>query len=156
MPLFHIAGIGNMLPALTLGIPTVIHPLVPSNPAPLDVLAAEKVKASSRCQPSGRRSAPNSVRGQGNCGYATCPGGGPGVGHPAAEMAETFHGCKIIAAFGQTEMSPVTCMLLGEDAIRKLPARWQGHPDRRGPDRGREHERRPSARSARSSTARPP
>ena len=36
------------------------------------------------------------------------------------EMAETFPDATILAAFGQTEMSPVTCMLLGEDAIRKL------------------------------------
>ena len=36
------------------------------------------------------------------------------------DMAETFPGTQILAAFGQTEMSPVTCMLLGEDAIRKL------------------------------------
>jgi len=35
------------------------------------------------------------------------------------DMAETFPGAQILAAFGQTEMSPVTCMLLGEDAIRK-------------------------------------
>jgi fatty-acyl-CoA synthase len=35
-------------------------------------------------------------------------------------MAATFPGCRILAAFGQTEMSPVTCMLLGEDAIAKL------------------------------------
>ncbi len=36
------------------------------------------------------------------------------------DMAETFPGALILAAFGQTEMSPVTCMLLGDDAIRKL------------------------------------
>ena len=36
------------------------------------------------------------------------------------DMSETFPGTQILAAFGQTEMSPVTCMLLGEDAIRKL------------------------------------
>jgi fatty-acyl-CoA synthase len=35
-------------------------------------------------------------------------------------MSDTFPGAQILAAFGQTEMSPVTCMLLGEDAIRKL------------------------------------
>jgi fatty-acyl-CoA synthase len=44
---------------------------------------------------------------------------------PASEtllrhMNETFPGCNIVAAFGQTEMSPVTCMLLGEDAVRKI------------------------------------
>ena len=33
---------------------------------------------------------------------------------------ETFPGTQIYAAFGQTEMSPVTCMLLAQDAIRKL------------------------------------
>jgi fatty-acyl-CoA synthase len=35
------------------------------------------------------------------------------------QMSDTFPGTQILAAFGQTEMSPVTCMLLGEDAIRK-------------------------------------
>jgi fatty-acyl-CoA synthase len=36
------------------------------------------------------------------------------------DMFETFPGTQIFAAFGQTEMSPVTCMLLAQDAIRKL------------------------------------
>jgi len=36
------------------------------------------------------------------------------------EMAATFPGTQIFAAFGQTEMSPVTCMLLSQDALRKL------------------------------------
>jgi fatty-acyl-CoA synthase len=36
------------------------------------------------------------------------------------QMSDTFPGTQILAAFGQTEMSPVTCMLLGTDAIRKL------------------------------------
>jgi len=35
-------------------------------------------------------------------------------------MASTFPGTQIFAAFGQTEMSPVTCMLLSQDALRKL------------------------------------
>ena len=36
------------------------------------------------------------------------------------DMSEMFPGTQIYAAFGQTEMSPVTCMLLAQDAIRKL------------------------------------
>jgi fatty-acyl-CoA synthase len=36
------------------------------------------------------------------------------------DMSELFGGAQIYAAFGQTEMSPVTCMLLAQDAIRKL------------------------------------
>ena len=41
VPLFHIAGIGSMLPAMTMGTPTVIHPLGGFDPGELlDVLAA--------------------------------------------------------------------------------------------------------------------
>ncbi len=35
-------------------------------------------------------------------------------------MAETFPDAFNVAVFGQTEMSPITCVLDGEDAIRKL------------------------------------
>ena len=44
VPLFHIAGIGNMLTGLLLGLPTVIYPSGAFDPgALLDVLEAEKV-----------------------------------------------------------------------------------------------------------------
>ena len=44
VPLFHIAGIGNFLSGLLLGVPTVIYPLGAFEPGQLlDVLAAEKV-----------------------------------------------------------------------------------------------------------------
>ncbi|MCB0944934.1 MAG: AMP-binding protein, partial [Mycobacterium sp.] len=44
VPLFHIAGIGNMLGGLLLGTPTVIHPLGGFDPGELlDVLEAERV-----------------------------------------------------------------------------------------------------------------
>ncbi|MEE4496204.1 long-chain-fatty-acid--CoA ligase [Streptomyces sp. BE230] len=36
------------------------------------------------------------------------------------DMADTFPGVRIISTFGQTEMSPVTCALGHEDALRKL------------------------------------
>ena len=35
-------------------------------------------------------------------------------------MAETFPDALNVAVFGQTEMSPITCVLDGEDALRKL------------------------------------
>jgi fatty-acyl-CoA synthase len=35
-------------------------------------------------------------------------------------MAETFPNALNVAVFGQTEMSPITCVLNGTDAIRKL------------------------------------
>lgn len=43
VPFFHIAGIGNLLTGVLLGIPTVIYPLGAFEPGQLDVLAAEKV-----------------------------------------------------------------------------------------------------------------
>ena len=35
-------------------------------------------------------------------------------------MIDTFPQAEVITAFGQTECSPVTCLLRGEDAIRKI------------------------------------
>jgi fatty-acyl-CoA synthase/long-chain acyl-CoA synthetase len=35
-------------------------------------------------------------------------------------MIETFPGAEVVTAFGQTECSPVTCYLRGEDSIRKI------------------------------------
>ena len=44
VPFFHIAGIGNLLTGMLLGVPTVIYPLGAFDPGQLlDVLAAEKV-----------------------------------------------------------------------------------------------------------------
>ena len=35
-------------------------------------------------------------------------------------MIDTFPQAEVVAAFGQTECSPVTCLLRGEDSIRKI------------------------------------
>ena len=122
VPLFHIAGIGNMLSGLTLGIPTVIHPLGAFDPGQLlDVLAAENVtgiflvpaqwQAVCAAQQAHARELRLRVMSW---------GAAPASDTLLRQMAETFPNTKILAAFGQTEMSPVTCMLLGDDAIRKL------------------------------------
>ncbi|MEE6179793.1 fatty-acid--CoA ligase FadD5 [Mycobacterium sp. 050134] len=121
VPFFHIAGIGNMLTPMMLGTPTVIYPLGAFDPGQLlDVLAAEKVTgiflvpaqwqavcAEQRARPRGL-----SLR-------VMSWGAAPAPDALLREMSATFPGTQILAAFGQTEMSPVTCMLLGEDAIRK-------------------------------------
>ena len=122
VPLFHIAGVGNMLPAITLGAPTVIYPLGAFNPAELlDVLEAEKVTGiflvpaqwQAVCAEQQARPRRLHLR-------TLSWGAAPASDTLLRQMAETFPGCNIVAAFGQTEMSPVTCMLLGDDAIRKL------------------------------------
>ncbi|BBX64549.1 fatty-acid--CoA ligase FadD5 [Mycobacterium saskatchewanense] len=121
VPFFHIAGIGNMLTPMTLGTPTVIYPLGAFDPGQLlDVLAAEKVTgiflvpAQWQAVCAEQRARPRDLKLR-----VISWGAAPAPDALLREMSATFPGTQILAAFGQTEMSPVTCMLLGEDAIRK-------------------------------------
>jgi fatty-acyl-CoA synthase len=121
VPFFHIAGIGNMLTGLMLGTPTVIYPLGAFDPGQLlDVLAAEKVTgiflvpAQWQAVCAEQRARPRDLRLR-----VMSWGAAPAPDALLREMSAIFPGTQILAAFGQTEMSPVTCMLLGEDAIRK-------------------------------------
>lgn len=121
VPFFHIAGIGNMLTGLLLGTPTVIYPLGAFEPGPLlDVLAEEKVTglflvpAQWQAVCVEQKARPRDLRLR-----VMSWGAAPAPDALLREMSATFPGTQILAAFGQTEMSPVTCMLLGEDAIRK-------------------------------------
>ncbi|MFZ1162420.1 MAG: fatty-acid--CoA ligase FadD5 [Mycobacterium sp.] len=122
VPFFHIAGIGNLLTGMLMGLPTVIHPLGAFDPGHLlDVLAAEKVTgiflvpAQWQAVCSAQQANPRDVKLR-----VISWGAAPASDTLLRQMSETFPGSQILAAFGQTEMSPVTCMLLGEDAIRKL------------------------------------
>jgi fatty-acyl-CoA synthase len=121
VPFFHIAGIGNLLTGMLLGVPTVIYPLGAFDPGQLlDVLAAEKVTgiflvpAQWQAVCAEQQARPRDLRLR-----VMSWGAAPAPDALLREMSATFPGTQILAAFGQTEMSPVTCMLLGEDAIRK-------------------------------------
>jgi fatty-acyl-CoA synthase len=121
VPFFHIAGIGNMLTGMLLGVPTVIYPLGAFDPGQLlDVLAAEQVTgiflvpAQWQAVCAEQQARPRDLRLR-----VMSWGAAPAPDALLREMSATFPGTQILAAFGQTEMSPVTCMLLGEDAIRK-------------------------------------
>src|SRR6195952_461517 len=122
VPLFHIAGVGNTIVGLFLGRPTVIYPLGRFDPgALLDVLANEHVTgiflvpAQWQAVCAAQRANPRALKLR-----VLSWGAAPASDTLLREMAQTFPGTQILAAFGQTEMSPVTCMLLGDDAIRKL------------------------------------
>jgi fatty-acyl-CoA synthase len=122
VPLFHIAGIGNMIIGLLLGMPTVVYSLGDFDPgALLDVLEAEKVTgiflvpAQWQAVCAEQQANPRQLRLR-----VLSWGAAPASDTLLRSMSETFPGTQILAAFGQTEMSPVTCMLLGDDAIRKL------------------------------------
>ena len=121
VPFFHIAGIGNMLTGMLLGVPTVIYPLGAFDPGQLlDVLAAEKVTgiflvpAQWQAVCAEQQARPRDLKLR-----VMSWGAAPAPDALLREMSATFPGTQILAAFGQTEMSPVTCMLLGDDAIRK-------------------------------------
>ena len=122
VPLFHIAGIGNTITPLQLGLPTVVYPLGAFDPgALLDVLEAEQVTsmflvpAQWQAVCAEQRANPRKLQLR-----VLSWGAAPASDTLLRDMAETFPGTQIYAAFGQTEMSPVTCMLLAQDAIRKL------------------------------------
>jgi fatty-acyl-CoA synthase len=122
VPLFHIAGIGNTIVGLLLGRPTVLYPLGAFDPgALLDVLQGEQVTgiflvpAQWQAVCAAQRANPRQLKLR-----VLSWGAAPASDTLLREMAATFPGTQIVAAFGQTEMSPVTCMLLSEDAIRKL------------------------------------
>ena len=122
VPLFHIAGIGVILPGLTLGRPTVINPLGAFDPGQLlDLLESEGVTgiflvpAQWQAVCAAQQAKPRTLK------LRTLSwGAAPASDTLLREMAATFPGTQILAAFGQTEMSPVTAMLLGDDAMRKL------------------------------------
>jgi fatty-acyl-CoA synthase len=122
VPLFHIAGIGSMTVSLLLGLPTVIYPLGAFDPAALlDVLEAENVTsiflvpAQWQAVCAAQQAKPRALALR-----ALSWGAAPASDTLLRHLADTFPGTEIFAAFGQTEMSPVTCMLAGQDAARKL------------------------------------
>ncbi len=122
VPFFHIAGIGSIVSGLLLGRPTVLYPIGAFDPNELlDVLEAEQVTgiflvpAQWQAVCAAQRANPRELK----LRYLSW-GAAPASDTLLRQMSDTFPGAQILAAFGQTEMSPVTCMLLGDDAIRKL------------------------------------
>jgi fatty-acyl-CoA synthase len=121
VPLFHIAGIGILFPGIWLATPTVIHPVGAFDPGQLlDVLAAEQVtnlflvpsQWQAVCAEQQANPRDVSLR-------VMSWGAAPASDTLLRQMSETFPGTLILALFGQTEMSPVTTVLFGDEAMKK-------------------------------------
>ncbi|WP_345347409.1 AMP-binding protein [Rhodococcus olei] len=122
-PLFHIAAVGTVAPVLFVGGTVVLHPTRAFAAGEiLDTIENEGVTScflvptqwQALCaEPgvTGRTLDRLRVLGW---------GAAPATDTLLRQMDETFPGAMNVAFFGQTEMSPVTCVLQGKDAIRKL------------------------------------
>ncbi|MFI6777712.1 fatty-acid--CoA ligase FadD5 [Nocardia sp. NPDC050412] len=121
-PLFHIAGLGSLAPYFMLGGKIVLHPLGAFDPTEfLDAVEREQA-TTAFCVPA---------QWQMICEEPTVKqrklalkvlswGAAPASDTVLRAMADCFPDAVNVAVFGQTEMSPITCVLEGKDAIRKL------------------------------------
>ncbi|MCP2294982.1 fatty-acyl-CoA synthase [Nocardia amikacinitolerans] len=121
-PLFHIAGLGSLAPYFLLGGKTVLHPLGAFDPTEfLD--AVEKEQATTAfCVPAQWQAicAEPTVKDRKLALTMLSWGAAPASDSVLRAMAECFPNAANVAVFGQTEMSPITCVLEGKDALRKL------------------------------------
>jgi acyl-CoA synthetase (AMP-forming)/AMP-acid ligase II len=121
-PLFHIGGLNGITPYLMVGATTILWPSGNFDAAEvIDVLEREQVTSAyfvptqwqQLCAVPGVAERKLVLRRMGWGGSSAAPS-------TLQAMAETFPGIPTFCAFGQTEMSSVTCLLRGEDAIRKM------------------------------------
>ena len=122
-PLFHIASIGAIAPMVLIGGTTVLLPSGGfSSTATLELMEAERVTSvflvpaqwQLLCDDASLASRDLSALKTMSWGAA------PATTTLLTRMADAFPGVTNVAVFGQTEMSPVTCALSGEDAVRKI------------------------------------
>ncbi|NLU84739.1 fatty-acid--CoA ligase FadD5 [Rhodococcus sp. HNM0569] len=121
-PMFHIAGIAGFAPVFYRGIRAVIHPLGAFDADDmLDTMEREgttsvfMVPAQWQAVCAAQQARPRALR------LRTISWGAAPASDTVLEaMNTTFPDALNLTAFGQTEMSPVTCILEGKDARRKI------------------------------------
>src|SRR5699024_10362150 len=118
-PSFHVAALGSVAPALQLGTTTVIHPLGAFNPAEvLDTWESERITTTFMVPAQWQAvCAEPTVRERDLCLRTISWGAAPASDSVLRAMDETFPDAVNVAVFGQTEMSPITCVLDGKDAL---------------------------------------
>jgi fatty-acyl-CoA synthase len=122
-PLFHIASIGSVAPMTLIGGTTVLLPSGGfSGAATLELLDTERVTSVFLVPAQWQMLCDDPSLGSRDLSALKTMswGAAPATTTLLARMAEAFPGVTNVAVFGQTEMSPVTCALSGEDALRKI------------------------------------
>lgn len=121
-PFFHIAGLGSMVSNLVLGIPTVIHPLGAFDPAEVvDAWEAERATIVFNVPQQWQAiCALPDIKERDLALRIISWGAAPATDTVLNAMADCFPEALNLAVFGQTETSPITCVLRGEDSLRKL------------------------------------
>ena len=121
-PMFHIAGLATFAMVFYRGIRAVIHPLGSFDPdVMLDTLEREgstsvfMVPAQWQAVCAAQQARPRALRLR-----HLSWGGAPASDTVLNAINETFPGVLNMTSFGQTEISPVTCILEGRDALRKI------------------------------------
>ncbi|WP_246633207.1 long-chain-fatty-acid--CoA ligase [Pseudonocardia nigra] len=122
-PLFHIAGLSGMLPVLITGGKTVIPPSGGFDPVAMVQLLVDEQVSSCFMVPA-QWQAVCAVPGLASYDLSRLRriswGAAPASTTLLRTMIDAFPQAEVCTAFGQTECSPVTTNLRGEDAIRKI------------------------------------
>ena len=122
VPMFHIAGVGSILPRLLTGGRIVVYPSATFDPvAVVDLFEREQVtncffvpsQWQAICAVPGVKERNLPLR-------RIIWGAAPAQPSLLRALATTFPQAPAYTAFGQTETSATICVLRGEDALRKL------------------------------------
>ena len=129
-PFFHIAGLGSIVANIVLGGTVVIHPLGAFDPAAvLDAYEAEGATVVFNVpQQWDLICAQPDIDKRDLKLRIISWGGAPASDRTLRAMGEAFPRALNVAVFGQTETSPITCVLRGEDSLRKLGSVGQPIP----------------------------
>lgn len=121
-PFFHIAGLGSIATSFYLGTPSVIHPLGGFDArAMIEAWEAERATVVFNVPAQWQQIVDDPYLAEADLALRIISwGAAPASESLLRQMAECFPHATNVAVFGQTEMSPVTCALWGEDSIRKL------------------------------------
>ena len=122
-PMFHIGAIGSIAPLMLIGGTMVVLPSVAFDAGHvLDLLEQERVTSAFLVPTQWQALCEEPDIDKRDLAHlrTTSWGAAPATDKLLRRMGEAFPDALNVAVFGQTEMSPITCVLEGKDALRKL------------------------------------